>query len=159
MQGSQTSCTSSVSRSFHEKNQKTYDISQGKFMSYNLLCILAILSIFLRVVKSWNRQYQSQTIHTTEKFNSMNLFKILCVVTWAQSFLTSMLMEAATGQKRYRECTLWPFNSTFGPFHSGSSGYQKRIKRHLNVHQEIRSVIAFSLHISNSRTKPGGLDF
>ena len=98
-------CTFSVSRSFHEKNQKTYDISQGKFMSYNLLCILAISSIFLLVVESWNRQHHGQT----EKFNSMNLFKILCVVTWAQLFLTSMVLEAVRGQKRYRERTLWHF--------------------------------------------------
>ena len=66
-------------------------------MSYNLLCILAISSIILRVGKSWNRQQQGQTIHPTEKFNSMNLFKSLCVVTWAQSFLASrlwMLLEA-----------------------------------------------------------------
>ena len=48
-------------------------------MSYNLLCILAISSIFLLVVKSWNRQHHGQTIHPTEKLISMNLFKILCV--------------------------------------------------------------------------------
>ena len=92
-------CTFSVSRSFHEKNQKTYDISQGKFMSYNLLCILAISSIFLLVVKSWNRQLHGQTIHPTEKFNSINLYKIICVVTWAQLFLTSMVMDAVRGAK------------------------------------------------------------
>ena len=67
-------CTFSVSRSFHEKNQKTYDISQGKFMSYNLLCILAISSIFLLVVESWNRQHHGPTIYPTEKLNSMNFF-------------------------------------------------------------------------------------
>ena len=32
---------------------------------------------------SWNRQHHGQTIHPTEKLISMNLFKILCVVTWA----------------------------------------------------------------------------
>jgi hypothetical protein len=36
---------------------------------------------------------------------------------------------------------------------------QKEIKSNLNVHQLMRSVIAFSLHISNSTTNPAGLDF
>ena len=31
----------------------------------------------------WNSQHHDQTIHSTEKFISMNLFKILCVVAWA----------------------------------------------------------------------------
>ena len=51
----------------------------------------AILSIFLLVVESWNRQHHGQTIHPTEKFNSMNLFKKFCVVTWVQLFLTSIV--------------------------------------------------------------------
>ena len=38
---------------------------------------------------SWNKQQHDQTIHSTEKLISMNLFKILCVVTWAWLFLTS----------------------------------------------------------------------
>ena len=38
--------------------------------------------------QSWNRQNHGQTIHPTEKL------KILCVVTWAQLYLTSMVMEA-----------------------------------------------------------------
>ena len=57
-------------------------------------------------------------------------------------------MEAVRGQKRYSECTLWHLKPTFGSSHSASSAYQ-----------EMRSVITFSLHISNSRTKPAGLDF
>ena len=40
-----------------------------------------ISSIFQMVVESSNRQHHSQTIHSTEKLISMNLFKILCVVT------------------------------------------------------------------------------
>ena len=51
------------------------------------------------VVKVWNRQHHSQTIHATEKFTSMNLFKILCIVTWAWTFLTTKVMEALRGQK------------------------------------------------------------
>ena len=75
---------------------------------------------------SWNRQQHGQTIHSKGKFISMNLFKILCIVTWAGIFLTSMFMEAVRGQKRYRERTLWHFKSTFGSSHSDSSAYQKK---------------------------------
>ena len=39
------------------------------------------------------------------------------------------------------------------------SAYQKVIKSNLNNNKEIRSVITFSLHISNSRLKPAGFDF
>ena len=35
---------------------------------------------------SWNRQQHGQTIHPTEKLVSMNLFKNICVVTWARFF-------------------------------------------------------------------------
>ena len=73
-----------------------------------------ISSIFLLVFESWNKQHHSQTIHPTEKMISMKLFKILCVGTWAWLFLTSMVMEAVSGQKRCSEHTLWHFNSTFG---------------------------------------------
>ena len=48
------------------------------------------------VVECWNRQHHGQTIHPTEKFTSMNLYKIIEVVTWAWLLLTSM--EAAKGQ-------------------------------------------------------------
>ena len=54
-----------------------------------------ISSIFLLVVNSWNRQYHGKTIHSTEKFNSINLFKILCVEKWAKLFLWRLL-EAKT---------------------------------------------------------------
>ena len=49
----------------------------------------------------WNRQHHGQTIHPTIFFISMNLFKILWVVIWAWSFLTSEVMEAVRGQKHY----------------------------------------------------------
>ena len=48
--------------------------------------------------------------------------------------------------------TLWHFNSTFGSSLSASSAYQRFTKTFL-------SVMTFSLHISNSRTKPTRLDF
>ena len=59
----------------------------------------SISSIFLLVVKGWNRQHHNQTIHSTEMFTAMNLFKILCIVTWAWSFLTLEVMKAVRGQK------------------------------------------------------------
>ena len=55
-------------------------------------------------------------IDPTDKFTSMNLYKILCVVTSTWLFLTSM--EAVRGQTPYRDCTLWHFNSMFSPSHS-----------------------------------------
>ena len=63
-----------------------------------LMSQLLISSIFLLVVESWNRQHHSRTILATEKFNSIDLFKILCVVTWTWLFLTSMIMEAVICQ-------------------------------------------------------------
>jgi hypothetical protein len=55
----------------------------------------------------WNRQHDGQTIHPTKNLISMNLFKIICVVTWAWFFLTSKVMEPIRGQTHYSECTLW----------------------------------------------------
>ena len=89
-------------------------------------------SVFFTDSQSWNRQHHWQTIHRTEKWISMNLLKILCVVTWAWFFLTSMVMEAVRDQKSYRECKLW-HNARF------ISQWQfcllKEIKSSLNVHQ------------------------
>ena len=72
-------------------------------------CLFA--SILLMVVKSWNWQHHGQTIDPSDKFTSINLFKILWVVTWAWLFLTSM--EAIRGQTPYSNRTLWHRNSTF----------------------------------------------
>ena len=44
---------------------------------------LSHLINILLIVESWNRQHHGQNIHPTEKSISVNLFKILCVVTWA----------------------------------------------------------------------------
>ena len=66
---------------------------------------LYMLLIVLLVVKGWNRQHHSQTIHPTEKFTSMNLYKIIGVVTWAWLFLSST--EVARGQTPYNNRTLW----------------------------------------------------
>ena len=52
----------------------------------------------------WNsRQLHGQTRHPTENFVAMNLFKILCAVTWAWLFLTSEVMEAVRGHKHHSE--------------------------------------------------------
>ena len=90
-------CTFSVSRSFHEKNQKTYDISQGKFMYYNLLCILAkvctlknntnLKTIFCLVKSSKNDFIFSPALHLiiwvlilTKKFQKIAILKILQLI-------------------------------------------------------------------------------
>ena len=86
-------------------NALTYKYTLGVIYLISLSS-LHLINILL-VVESWNRQHHGQNIHPTEKLISVNLFKILCVVTWAWLFLTSMVMEAVRGQKRYRECTLW----------------------------------------------------
>ena len=78
---------------------------------------IEILSIFSLVV-GVETDSMGQTMHSTEKFYSMNLFKILCVVTWTWYFLTFMVMEAVRGQKHYSEPTLWHFNSLFGSSNS-----------------------------------------
>ena len=40
-----------------------------------------ILLIRDMVVESWNRQFGRQTIHPTQKFTSMNLLQMPCVIT------------------------------------------------------------------------------
>ena len=93
-----------------------------------------LILIVLLVVEGWNRQHHGQTIHTTENLISMNLFKILWVVTWALLFLTSIVMEAVRGQKRYSERTLW--HSTQRSVHPTVLFLlTKKIKSNLNVHQ------------------------
>ena len=69
-----------------DKNLSVFSISMdriGKGFLFHTSKNKKISSIFLLVVESWNRQHHGQTIHPTEKLNSMNLFKILFVVTWA----------------------------------------------------------------------------
>ena len=38
---------------------------------------------YLTNVQSWNRWFGRQTIHPTQKFTSMNLLQMSCVITWA----------------------------------------------------------------------------
>ena len=42
-----------------------------------------ILLIRDMVVKRWTRQFGCETIHPTQKFTSMNLLQMPCVITWA----------------------------------------------------------------------------
>jgi hypothetical protein len=53
-------------------------------------------------------QHHTQTIHPTEKFISMNLLQMSCVITWAWSFLTFEVVEAVRGQNILSQCTIWP---------------------------------------------------
>ena len=72
-------------------------------------------------------QKASQPNHTSHrKVQFYEFVQIFCVVTWAQSFLSSVVMEAVRGQKHDSERTLWHFNSTFGSSHSASSAYKKK---------------------------------
>ena len=64
---------------------------------------LYISSITLLV----DRQHHGQIIHPTENLISMDLFKILCAVTWTLFFLTSNVMEAVRGQNTISLHTLW----------------------------------------------------
>ena len=65
-----------------EEGRRDADLTNLGF--FDIECIVSLISsIFLLVVESWNRQHQGQTLNSTEKLISMNLFKILCVVTWA----------------------------------------------------------------------------
>ena len=96
-------------------------------------------------------QHHTQTIHPKENFISMNLLQMSCVITWALSFLTFEVVEAVRGQKHVSVHTLaLKLNVQFIP------QCQFCLPK---IHQETRSVMNFSLHISNSRTKAAGLDF
>ena len=78
-------------------------------------------------------------------------WKMPCVITWAWSFLTSEVVEAVRGQTHHilmHTLALWHFPTA-----------------PVLLTKDTRNEISydfqppFSLHISNSRTKPAGLDF
>ena len=64
---------------------------------------IIILLIRDMVVESCYRQFGRKTIHPTQKFTSMNLLQMSCVITQAKLFLTSEVMEAVGGQKHPSE--------------------------------------------------------
>ena len=101
----------------------------GKMVSFYNSYLINIFTGSLR----WNRQHQGQTMHPTE-----NLFKILCVVTWAWLFLTSKVMQAVWDQKLHILGHILHINSMFGSYPSASSAYQR--------FTEMRSIITFDLH-------------
>ena len=56
------------------------------------------------VVECWNRRFGCEIIHPTQKFTSMNLLQMSCmIIKWTWSFLTSDLMKAVRGQKHTSE--------------------------------------------------------
>ena len=99
-----------------------------------------ILSIFLLVV------HLGQTINPTENLILMNLFKILCVVTWAWLFLTFKVMKPVRGKKYYILVHTMAHNSP-----NASVLFTKYSPRN-DIIYWFQPV--FSLHISNSKTKP-----
>ena len=73
--------------------------------NHNLQTLNQIISIILlmrdMVVKCWKRRFGCETIHSTQKFTSMNFLQMPCVITWAWSFLTSEVVEADRGKKHH----------------------------------------------------------
>ena len=66
------------------------------------------------VVQRWNRQFGCETIHPTQKFTSMNLFKMPCLITQSWSFLISEVVEAVRGQKHHILHTIASMPSLLG---------------------------------------------
>ena len=62
---------------------------------------LLILLIRDMVVERWNRRFGFETIHPTQKFTSITLLQMPCMITWAWSFLTSEVVEAARGARHH----------------------------------------------------------
>ena len=104
------------------------------------LCLKSVFSI-LNKRHGRLRQHHCQTIYPIENLIPMNLFKILCVVTWAWSFLTSEVVEAVRDIICWR--TLWHFNSTFPQCQFCLA----------KIHQEMRSVMTLSLHSASISKK------
>ena len=113
---------------------------------------------YLTNVQSWNIRFGRQTIHPTQKFASMNLLQMPCVITWAWSFLTSEVVEAVRGQKHHRYLDAYFGTLTQRSVHPTAPVLLTKDSRNeLWLSASIQP--PFSLHISNSRTKPAGLDF
>ena len=95
----------------------------------------------------WNH-----TSHT--KVTAMNLLQMHFVITWAWSFLTSEVLEAVRGQKHH-------LGAHFGTLTQRSVHLTAPVLLTKDSRNEISYDFQppFSLHISNSRTKPTGLDF
>ena len=99
-----------------------------------------------RLVEHWNRQFGCETIHPTQKFTPMNLLQMPCVIReW--SFMTSEVVEAVRGQKHILAHTLAQrLVHPTAPVLLSKDTPRNEIS--------YNSQPPFSLHISNSRTKP-----
>ena len=84
----------------------------------------------------WNRRNHRQTIYPTESLNSMNLLQMSCVITWAWSFLTTQVVEAVKHQKHLISA------HSLALYHSVHPTAPVLLTK---IHQEIRSVMTFSL--------------
>ena len=69
---------------------------------------------------SWNRQHYGQIINPTEELISVNLFKILCVVTWL--LMESVRRQNVIGSAHFGTLTQCLFSSS----HSAGSAYYKK---------------------------------
>ena len=78
-------------------------VAYNTFFIVGLICSMQVIYYLIRdmVVKRWNRRFGCETIHPTQKFTSMNLLQMPCVITWSWSFLTSKVVEAVRGQKHH----------------------------------------------------------
>ena len=153
------------------KNHKNVKTSSQNFITktshkkLQLLCWKTMLLLHTDpnlIDKSIGNRTFEQTIwlwnHTSHTKNtSMNLLQMPCVITWSWSFLTSKVVKAVRGQKHH--ILAYTFNSTFGSFYSASSAYQRFTRKWDQLWLSASIWPPFSLHISNSRIKPKGLDF
>ena len=87
----------------------------------------------------------------------MNLMQMSFVITQAYLFLTSM--EAVRGQTPYSDRTLGTVGWTEHRVKKCAVGVWCLASNSLHEGQKCSPINEISLHISNSRTKPAGLDF
>ena len=98
----------------------------------------------------WLRQHHGQTIHPIENFIPMNLFKNLCVVTWPTVFWKASILSGYSFNEFLVCCPTVPKCAVAVWCLASNS---------LHGGQKCSPINEISLHISNSRTKPAGLDF
>ena len=106
---------------------------------------------YLTNVQSWNRRFVCETIHPTQTFTSMNLLQMYCVITWACIFLTSDVVEADRGQKHHISVHNLGTLTQRSVHPSVPVLFTKDLPSN-EISYDFQP--SFSLHISNSRTKP-----
>ena len=109
---------------------------------------------YLTNVQSWDRLFGCETIHPTQKFTLMNLLQMPCVITLAWSFLTSEIVEAVRGQKHHISAHTLALLTQRSVHPTVPLLLTKDSPRN-EINYD--SQLPFSLHISNSRTKPDWL--